>query len=758
MRLRKNPPLVSSSPPPSSPPSTLRKPKPGPSEAPSSSDMGQSTTQPPLPSDPLVPVPRPSAHSTSRPSIPPSSQPLELSLNEDSSAGLSSSPTSASKPAVLTFRGWPIARKPPSSSRSSPPPPLPEHDGASSSSSSPWWSSFTPPNTQCDRLRSANVVSPTLTSSSSPPPSAPLSRCTSSASSAASSRSSCSVSSVTVTAPNVSAFSHPFIPKRPYSAPVCPEELLLPSVEQVKRRPATTGHHFQLHDAIPEGVAVGSPSSSSAPLAMQHMMNISNDTAADNTTPDHSGRSIIHAVTVVNEPDKFLLHIKLPGFSHSNLLISARRDRSLLISADKFDDEVYRPPSSQHPVDPQPSRSTRPPTPPEPERAAGHFERCVQFGPDAEPSKATAHFDGETLVVIVPKRRTWVEFISRNGGSEQTLTLPEEMGDKSPRSIALALSSRRTEGHEPRDDSPGSEASTSTTPESEMGSGTASSSEETVPSPTSETNDPDLGEVVKRLDDMDTSEKVDGRQDFVMTVDDAPATSTAMTPTFATMRLSSPLPSPPPTATCPTVLSAKRPRSKSPPSVGGGPLRTRSRSPRPNRSAHPRGSSVHCSSAVSFTDVDMEVHSEAVRSQLGYDDDLVTPTPSRVRWNRAHPLHEADRDSTGGTTGGTGTSPKRDYFGFPLAPILPTTAIQSYPSSGKVPRHRQSNSEPEKYHSRSMDMEGVEEMRVTIPQHVAAASPGSSHSLIGRSREQGMGRGAFFWKRWTGGTSNGHVE
>ncbi|KAG8985890.1 hypothetical protein FRB90_004380, partial [Tulasnella sp. 427] len=355
----------------------------------------------------------------------------------------SSSPTKLSQ---FTFRGWPVSRKPPSTF--SPPP---SRDGPTSAPHVNYWSSVSPTNPQSQALTPS---SSSTTPSSSPSPTSPSSSSWSSsemhrASSSSDASTSSSVYSVKVTAPTAPSFKHPFIPKRPYSAPVTippppptaplsPDALL--STEYQRRRATANGILYQ---TIPEGVATGRsattrradhhPSSSSshvlsspaAPSSRQTSPFSEQGYAADNDVDSvGSDRSVVQAVTVVNDPDKYSLHIKLPGFNLNNLCIASRRDRSLLITADKFEDEVLKSarsssasrrtasssttPSSStaSSTTPQPSSTPlsstaeqgqedpqRPPTPPE--RLAGHFERCVQFGHDAEPARASARFDGE---------------------------------------------------------------------------------------------------------------------------------------------------------------------------------------------------------------------------------------------------------------------------------------------------------------------------------------------------------------------------
>jgi len=320
------------------------------------------------------------------------------------------------------------------------------------------------------------------------------------------------------------------------------------------------------------------------------------------------------------------------------------------------------------------------------DRLAGHFERCVQFGPDADPSKATAHFDGENLTITVPKRKTWVDFVHRNGDSDGVSGEGPQNVDKSPRSIALALAASRhsTSGG-------GSPESESTTPESESAASSGStdiSDDTSISSPRSddqctsgESDDVATDNVTKKLEDL----KVDNHRNLV-SLETPSASPHDPLPLQHPPELQTPVPS---------HYVARR-RSASP-SKGGSHVRATSTAMRrsnPNLPSQPHSQSDSLSDSEGSN----------ARMELGYaDDDLVTPTPSRMKRTR----------------GETSTSPKKDYFGFPLKPI----------TSPRMP-------------SRSEKHDPSPERRTASP------PPPSNPGLVGRTREQGLGRGAFFWKRW----------
>ncbi|KAG8922610.1 hypothetical protein FRC00_007232 [Tulasnella sp. 408] len=348
MRLKKTHPTLDSISAPSSapsttvplPPNTLRKPKPPPADAlppkedPSASSPRQpSTLKKASPAIAMVGPSsiRSSSSSSSSSSTTTTAEAEVVSLNDDPDlkpeAPPSSSPTKLSQ---FTFRGWPVSRKPPSTF--SPPP---SRDGRSSSTHGNYWSSVAPTNPQSQALTpsssAASASSDASTSPSLPWSSADMYRASSGASTSS------SVYSVKVTAPTVPAIHHPFIPKRPYSAPVTspppPLSDSLPSSplligEHPRRRSTANGRI--LYQTIPEGSpateevsaatrppeisvtphGISSPAPSSSPLPSRTSPSSDQGYAADNDGDSvGSDRSVIQAVTVVNELDKYSLHI-----------------------------------------------------------------------------------------------------------------------------------------------------------------------------------------------------------------------------------------------------------------------------------------------------------------------------------------------------------------------------------------------------------------------------------------------------------------
>ncbi|KDN43110.1 hypothetical protein K437DRAFT_217587, partial [Tilletiaria anomala UBC 951] len=71
----------------------------------------------------------------------------------------------------------------------------------------------------------------------------------------------------------------------------------------------------------------------------------------------------------------YVLKTKLPGFSLDCITLAAKHHRTLHIVADKWDAE-----------------------------SGGHFERRVTFGLDADMRKVKAQFDGEILLIQIPRR------------------------------------------------------------------------------------------------------------------------------------------------------------------------------------------------------------------------------------------------------------------------------------------------------------------------------------------------------------------
>ncbi|KAG8891913.1 hypothetical protein FRC00_012938, partial [Tulasnella sp. 408] len=182
----------------------------------------------------------------------------------------------------------------------------------------------------------------------------------------------------------------------------------------------------------------------------------------------------------------------------------------------------------------------------------------------------------------------------------------------------------------------------------------------------------------------------------------------------------------------------------------------------------------------SGSDSDSSEGRAAARRHFGIEDDLVTPTPQRVQKRRGP--GGGEQTTAASTANHHAMSPKKDYFGFPLAPVLATTSAtpdsekttpkSASPSASgsninhpmlkqRSPTREAGPSGASLSPSRmplslrrgsvtSVDEDVVEHMRISLPPS-PAASANPAPSYAGRTREQGMGRGAFFWKRWAPG-------
>ncbi|KAG8931089.1 hypothetical protein FRC01_001849 [Tulasnella sp. 417] len=555
--------------------------------------------------------------------------------------------------------------------------------------------------------------------------------------------------------------------------------------------------HPSEHSVPPHGLSSPAPSS---PLPSRTSPSSDQGYAADNDGDSvGSDRSVIQAVTVVNELDKYSLHIKFEDE------VSYTADRALLSSSTPHSSTM---PEGDEEVDPQ-----RPITPPE--RRSGHFERCVQFGPDADPSRASARFDGETLVINVPKKRTWadVDVVHRSREEPTTPVLPQE---KSPRSIALALAASPTtststgstsEKHLQLDESGGSgsrgsgssdavspgaestsESTTSTTPEGEMTSGSSWTDTSSVPSPMSEEGGSPLDQVSRRLDNMhldlrDGSDEEDEGET-------RRASQERLSPLHPFHHQQYPTEPPTPTSFLPRrpspfvasyPLSPNKQNSSEPSPIASWLSSTsatlpRSRSHSPPQ-PHQHGGARHASSSGS--DSDSSEGRAAARRHFGIEDDLVTPTPQRVQKRRGSSGVEQPTAAVAAAAANHhAMSPKKDYFGFPLTPVLATTsdAEKTTPPKTAVPpsapgfvnnhlalKQRSPTREAgpsglsvspsrtplslRRSSVTSVEEDAVEHMRISLPASPAAPPNPAS----GRTREQGMGRSAFFWKRWAPG-------
>ncbi|KAG9009459.1 hypothetical protein FRB93_005395 [Tulasnella sp. JGI-2019a] len=414
--------------------------------------------------------------------------------------------------------------------------------------------------------------------------------------------------------------------------------------------------------------------------------------------------------------------LRLPGFDLSNLLISARRDRSLFIAADKFDDERNRMRLGVSGGE----TST-------PIACSGRFERLIRFGPDAQPSRASAHFDGERLTITVPK-------VSLNGWTQvdHPQRVPSAQVERSPRSVALSLKhaanaeegvERLAEGERERCYSSASSARSSCD---------GSTLEDmSVYSPQTNLSDEEQEE-----SRPSSSASASGSRSSAVRRKRC-STSEAM----AGLTFSPKLPLTPPLPPSPT-MSTKRPRSISPDPQDPGiayhdhasssaPMRRlTSRSPPASKQPahqHP----YHQHHALKHPTAprhDTLGLSGLDSGRLGGKDhdDLETPTPWRIT---------KERDGAAAVVTST-TSPKKDYFGLPLSTSSSSSSTatirQSLPSSSRKAPLPQSDSV-------SMDVDVDETVIIGPPHMPRSATPPASGA---RTREQGMGRSAFFWKRW----------
>ncbi|KIO29396.1 hypothetical protein M407DRAFT_6216 [Tulasnella calospora MUT 4182] len=576
----------------------------------------------------------------------------------------------------------------------------------------------------------------------------------------------------------------------------------------VSRKPPSTFSPPPSRDG-PPSTAKGNYWSSVAPTNPQSQAITPSSSAASASSPTSTSPTLPWSSADMNRASS--------GASTSSSAYSVKvtAPTALAIHHPELSSSTNTNPSSTIPEGDEEDRD-RPITPPE--RRSGHFERCVQFGSDADPSRASARFDGETLVINVPKKRSWadVDIIHRNGdGSAVEPTTPVLSQEKSPRSIALALAaspttstSSRSERHLQLDEggsgsgsggggssaavSPGAESTAeSTTPEGEMTSGSSCTDTSSVPSPVSEDGGSPLDEVSRRLDEVhldlrDGSDEEEGGEtrrgrrerlssfhSFHHQYATEPPTPTSFLPRQPTPFIPS------------YPLSPNKQNSSEPSPIASWLSNTsatlpRSRSHSPPQPYHQHGGSRKSSSG---SDSDSSEGRAAARRHFGIEDDLVTPTPQRMQKRRGPSGVEQTTTATA-TANHHAMSPKKDYFGFPMTPVLATTsatpdAEKTTPPKTTAPSSASgfSNNHPmlkQRSPTReagpsgaslspsrmplsvrrgsvtSVDEDGVEHMRISLPPS-ASASPNTASSVAGRTREQGMGRSAFFWKRWAPG-------
>ncbi|KAG8882886.1 hypothetical protein FRB97_007605 [Tulasnella sp. 331] len=712
MRLKKSPPSATpTQSPTSSPPNTLRKARTEhPQRAYATSNASRS----------------PSASATGDMEAEGSSNSLSLSslLPEASPASVTST--------ISTFKGWPISRSLPSfASRypNSAPTSNEDSDGPAAI-----------PDSASSPIRSP---SPTLPSTAS-----------------TSSTSNTSAYSVTVAAPTVyDPSTHPFLPKRPYSVPMCANSntnIGHPTLASAFQNPHPFNDtpHRRVNisdmgtvaldsDTIMGGVPCESSAASSSSAGGNWVHLISTQDSASSVGSD---RSVLHAVTIISEPEKYSLCIKLPGFDLSNLLISARRDRSLLIAANKFEDEpdtVRRGGGGGSTSYEMASVATT---------SSGRFERLIRFGPDAQPSRASARFDGERLTVTVPKAALsgWghVDCARSTPGAP----LPEV--ERSPRSIAMSLKhhsdnvGRGTEDGQWSEDRMRCSSSAGSVRSSCDGSTLEDSS---VYSPQTNMSDEDAEEA--RLSCAGASGSGCGGDTAARAKAQTRATTDAMaglsfSPGGAAV--SSPLPPSP-------TLSIKRPRSTSSDCIhqdvaahysnrasSSAPIRRSSRSP-PVQKQHHYNHHHHHGHGMGHVPTPRRDLLGLSKVDDGFrecDDELETPTPWRVAKER-----DGGGDAGDAIAATNLMSPKKDYFGFTLSSSSNSSSTSTIQQHSPESSRKASLLPPTEV---SMDVD-VDETMIIRPPLLPASAPPAASAV--RTREQGMGRSAFFWKRWAGASS-----
>lgn len=89
--------------------------------------------------------------------------------------------------------------------------------------------------------------------------------------------------------------------------------------------------------------------------------------------------------------DRFTVVATLPGFSLDNITLALKRNGSLHILADRYDDGAKSPTATAAGDD-------------ESTAIGGHFERMVELGESAIGARVSAEFDGKRLRVTVMKR------------------------------------------------------------------------------------------------------------------------------------------------------------------------------------------------------------------------------------------------------------------------------------------------------------------------------------------------------------------